>query len=180
MYIYISIFICIWIISIISKCISIYLYLSVLKLLRRSTKSTLLSCDEERVEAAPFAGAAAAPADGRMPEPKIRQLNLRQGRTANPRCERMLMICLPPQGTPPNTAADMAHSTHSTQPALRPHRAAPRAEDKLPQTRRPHSSGQCSPLSEGADPGKATRKHAACPPPPPRRTRPALKVPCSY
>jgi len=29
---------------------------------------------------------------------------------------------------PPNTAADMAHSTHSTQPALRPHRATPRAE----------------------------------------------------
>jgi len=25
--------------------------------------------------------------------------------------------------TPPNTAADMAHSTYSTQPALRPHRA---------------------------------------------------------
>jgi len=32
----------------------------------------------------------------------------------------MMMICLPLQGTPPpNTAADMAHSTHSTQPALR-------------------------------------------------------------
>jgi len=33
----------------------------------------------------------------------------------------MMMICLrvPP---PPNTAADMAHSTHSTQPALGPHR----------------------------------------------------------
>jgi len=31
-----------------------------------------------------------------------------------------VMVCLPPQGTPfPNPAADMAHSTHSTQPALR-------------------------------------------------------------
>jgi len=36
---------------------------------------------------------------------------------------------------PPHTAADMAHSTHSTQPALRPHRTTPRAEDKPPQTR---------------------------------------------
>ena len=44
-----------------------------------------------------------------------------------------MMISLPPQGTPPlNTAADMAHRTHSTQPALRPHRATPRAEDKPP------------------------------------------------
>jgi len=50
---------------------------------------------------------------------------------------------------PPHTAADMAHSTHSTQPALRPHRTTPRAEDKPPQTRRPHSNGLCSPLSEG-------------------------------
>ena len=41
-----------------------------------------------------------------------------------------LMICLPPQGPPPNTAADTAHSAHSTQPALRPHRATPRVEDK--------------------------------------------------
>jgi len=31
---------------------------------------------------------------------------------------------------PPNTAADTAHSAHSTQPALRPHRATPRVEDK--------------------------------------------------
>ena len=31
---------------------------------------------------------------------------------------------LSPTGYPPsNTAADMAHSTHSTQPTLRPHRA---------------------------------------------------------
>jgi len=30
---------------------------------------------------------------------------------------------------PPNTAANMAHSTHSTQPALQPHRATPREED---------------------------------------------------
>ena len=45
----------------------------------------------------------------------------------------MMMICLPPQGTPPpNTAADMAQSTHSTQPALRPHRATPRIEDTPP------------------------------------------------
>ena len=41
----------------------------------------------------------------------------------------------------PNTAADMAHSTNSTQPALPPHRATPRAEDKPLQTRRPHSNG---------------------------------------
>jgi len=39
----------------------------------------------------------------------------------------MMMICLPPQGTPPpNTAAGTAHSTPSTQPALPPHRATPR------------------------------------------------------
>jgi len=51
----------------------------------------------------------------------------------------MMMICLPPQGTPPPPSsryADMAHSTHSTQPpALRPHRTnylPPRAEDKPP------------------------------------------------
>ena len=56
------------------------------------------------------------------------------------------MICLPSQGIPPpNTAANMAHSTHSTQPALRPHRAIPRAEKK-PQTRRPHSNGLFSPF----------------------------------
>ena len=60
-----------------------------------------------------------------------------------------MMIYLPPQGTPaPNTAADMAYSTHSTQPALRPHRAIPRAEDKPPQARRPQLNGLCSPLSE--------------------------------
>jgi len=35
----------------------------------------------------------------------------------------------------------MAHSTHSTQPALQPHRTTPRAEDKPPQTHRPHSNG---------------------------------------
>ena len=73
-------------------------------------------------------------------------------------CPKMMMICLPPQGTPPtHTAADMAHSTHSTQPALRPHRTTPRAEDKPPQTRRPHSNGLCPPLSEGPDPGSAQR-----------------------
>jgi len=60
---------------------------------------------------------------------------------------------------PPPTAADMAHShsTHSTQPALQPHRTTPRAEDKPPQTHRPHSNGLCSPLSEGPDPGSAQR-----------------------
>jgi len=58
---------------------------------------------------------------------------------------------------PPHTAADMAHSTHSTQPALRPHRTTPRAEDKPPQTHRPHSNGLCAPLSEGPDPGSAQR-----------------------
>jgi len=41
----------------------------------------------------------------------------------------------------------MAHSTHSTQPALRPHRTTPRAEDTPPQTRRPHSNGRS--LAEG-------------------------------
>jgi len=47
---------------------------------------------------------------------------------------------LTPIGYPaPNTAADMAHSTHSTQPALRPHRVTPRVEDQPPQTLRPHS-----------------------------------------
>jgi len=39
---------------------------------------------------------------------------------------------------PPNTAADMAHSTHSTQPALRPHRATPMAEDN------PRRRGACA------------------------------------
>jgi len=50
---------------------------------------------------------------------------------------------LTPTGYPPlpNTEADMAHSTHSTQPALRSDRANPRAEDKPPQTRRPHTNG---------------------------------------
>jgi len=51
---------------------------------------------------------------------------------------------------PPNTAADAAHSAHSTQPSLRPHRATPRVEDKPPQMHRPHlwpSPGLCSPLS---------------------------------
>ena len=42
-----------------------------------------------------------------------------------------------PTGYPLNTAADTAHSAHSAQPALRPHRATPRVEDKPPQTRRP-------------------------------------------
>jgi len=78
---------------------------------------------------------------------------------------KVMMICLPPQGTPPShAAADMAHSTHSTQPALRPHRTTPRAEAKPPQTRRPHSNGLCSPLSEGPDPGSAQRHvHAGSP-----------------
>jgi len=67
---------------------------------------------------------------------------------------KMMMICLPPQGTPPHTAADMAHNTHSTQPALQPHRTTPRAEDKPPQTHRPHSNGLCSPLSEGQVPNR--------------------------
>ena len=58
---------------------------------------------------------------------------------------------------PPHTAADMAHSTHSTQPALQPHRTTPRAEDKPPQTHRPYSNGLCSLLSEGPDPGWAQR-----------------------
>jgi len=45
----------------------------------------------------------------------------------------MPMICLPPQGPPPpNTAAGTAHSAHSTQPALPPHRATPRVEDNTP------------------------------------------------
>jgi len=48
---------------------------------------------------------------------------------------------LTPTAYPPHTAADTAHSPHSTQPALRPHRATPRAEEKNPQTRRPHSNG---------------------------------------
>jgi len=41
---------------------------------------------------------------------------------------------LTPTGYPPpsNTAADTAHSAHSTQPALRPHRATSRVEDKTP------------------------------------------------
>jgi len=65
----------------------------------------------------------------------------------------------PPRAPPPpfNTAADTAHSAHSTQSALRPHRATLRVEDKPPQTRRPHSIGLCSPLSEGPDPGTAQR-----------------------
>jgi len=33
---------------------------------------------------------------------------------------------------PPNTAAGTAHRTHSTQPALPPHRATPRVEDNTP------------------------------------------------
>jgi len=67
------------------------------------------------------------------------QRHLRQ--IAEVRITRMMMM-LTPQGAPPsNTAADMAHSTHSTQPALRPHRTTPRAEDKPPQTRPPPSNG---------------------------------------
>ena len=45
-------------------------------------------------------------------------------------------------------------------PSIRmwPHRATPRAEDKPPQTRRPHSNGLCSPLSEGrVNPGDTGR-----------------------
>ena len=62
---------------------------------------------------------------------------------------------LTPTGYPPtHTEADMAHST---QPALRPHRTTPMAEDQPPQTRRPHSNGLCSPLLEGPDPGSAQR-----------------------
>jgi len=38
-------------------------------------------------------------------------------------------ILTPTGYPPPNTAADMAHSTHSAHPALRPHRATPRTED---------------------------------------------------
>jgi len=69
------------------------------------------------------------------------------------------MICLLSQGTPPpNTAADTAHRAHSTQPALRPHRATPRVGDKPPQSHRPHSIGLCSPVSEGPDPGSADRE----------------------
>ena len=51
------------------------------------------------------------------------------------------------------------HTATPTQPALRPHRTTPRAEDKPPQTHRPHSNGLCSPLSEGPDPdpGSAQR-----------------------
>jgi len=69
-----------------------------------------------------------------------------------------MMKCLPSQGTPPpNTAADTAHgpqrTQHTTQPALRPHRATSRVEDRPPQTRRPHSIGLCLPLSEGPDLG---------------------------
>ena len=43
-----------------------------------------------------------------------------------------MTICLPPQVTPPSTAADTAHSAHSTQPAMRPHRATLRVEDNTP------------------------------------------------
>jgi len=68
------------------------------------------------------------------------------------------MICLPPQGTPPqNTAAGTAHSAHSTQPALPPHHATPRVDDNTPADAPPHSYGLCSPLSEGHDPGSAQR-----------------------
>jgi len=66
-----------------------------------------------------------------------------------PESDEVMMIWLPPQGTPPHTAADVAHSTHSTQPALRPHRTTPRAVDKPPQTRRPHSNGLCSQVHFG-------------------------------
>jgi len=78
----------------------------------------------------------------------------------------LMRICFPPPGPPPppNTAADTAHNARSTQPALRPHRATPRIEDKPPQTRRPHSTGLCLLLSEGPDPGSAQRHvHAGSP-----------------
>ena len=44
---------------------------------------------------------------------------------------------LNPHRVPPatHTGANMAHSAHSTQPALRPYRATPRVEDNPPQTR---------------------------------------------
>ena len=72
------------------------------------------------------------------------------------RCIRCVIydVLTPAVYPPPNTAADTAHSAHSTQPALRPHRATPRVEDNPPETRRPHSIGLCSPLSEGPDPGR--------------------------
>ena len=65
------------------------------------------------------------------------------------------------QGTPrPNTAADMAHSTHSSQPALRPHRATPRAEDKPPQTRRPYANGAASGSRLSYHPARASQQAA--------------------
>ena len=65
-----------------------------------------------------------------------------------------MMICLPYRVPPhTHTAADTAHSVHSTQPALRPHCATPSVEDKPSQTRRPRSIRLCSPLSEGPHPG---------------------------
>ena len=47
---------------------------------------------------------------------------------------------LTPTGTPsPHTAADTAYSAHSTQPALRPHCATLRVEDKPPHCARGNS-----------------------------------------
>jgi len=71
--------------------------------------------------------------------------------------DRTMMICLPPQGTPPPHSSRYGpqHTQHTASTAATPH--YPRAEDKPPQTRRPHSNGLCSPLSEGPDPGSAQR-----------------------
>jgi len=71
---------------------------------------------------------------------------------------------LTPTGYPsPNTAAGTAHSAHSTQPALPPHRATPRVEDNTPadahsgllsSTRRRLQSASCDPWA--SDPLSST------------------------
>jgi len=45
-----------------------------------------------------------------------------------------MMICLPPQGTSPHTAANTAHSAYRVHSQHCGHTALPRVEDKPPQT----------------------------------------------
>ena len=78
-------------------------------------------------------------------------------------------ILTPTGYLPPNTAADTARSAHSTQPALRLHRAAPRVEDTPSQTRRPHDDDFTperhlhTPVQRGQSPERHTAVGTAAP-----------------
>jgi len=64
---------------------------------------------------------------------------------------------LTPQGPPhTHTQQPTRPTAHTAQPALRPHRATPRVKEEPPQTRWPHSTGLCSPRSEGQTQSRRT------------------------